>query len=247
MILKTMIVDDEPFVRDDLRYMLRAHKNIDVICEAETVSNAKKKLVENDLDVVFLDIQLRGGTGFDIVPFIDKSVKIIFITAHDEFAIRAFEVNALDYILKPVTAQRLAESIERLSPGKSEETADTTEPGPLNPDDHVFVKTDSGQFFINLGELVAISSLGGNYTTLHLKTGENHVCRKTFKVWETTLPQSAFIRIHRSTIINLNFVESIGTGQDGSCIVHLSQQSEPFTVSRRMVKRLKDLVKDLSV
>ncbi len=118
MTLKTLIVDDEPFVRDDLRHMLGVHETLEVVGEAGTVSGAKKQLLEKDLDVVFLDIQLRGGTGFDLVPFVDETVKIIFITAHDDYAIRAFEVNALDYILKPVTADRLAESVARLSPGK---------------------------------------------------------------------------------------------------------------------------------
>ncbi len=245
--MRAMIIDDEPFIREGLRHMLRAHEDIDVVCEAGTVSDAKKKLLENDLDILFLDIQLRGGTGFDLVPFVDQSVEIIFITAHDEFAIRAFEINALDYILKPVTAHRLAESILKLPiHGKAEKKADTPVPGPLNPEDHVFVKTDSGQLFIDLAEIIAISPFGGNYTSLHLKNGQNHVCRKTFKVWENILPPSVFIRIHRSAIINLNFIESITSDQEGSCLINLSQQSEPFTVSRRMVKRLKGLVKDLS-
>ncbi len=114
MTLKALLVDDEPFVREDLRQMLLAHKSIEVICEAGTIAQAKKQLAAGRPDVVFLDIQLRGGTGFDLVPLIHKTTKIIFITAYDEYAVRAFEVNALDYILKPVTPERLAESISRL-------------------------------------------------------------------------------------------------------------------------------------
>lgn len=247
MTLKTMIVDDEPFVRADLRHMLCAHANLEVICEAGTISEAKKQLRENDLDVVFLDIQLRGGTGFDLVPLIDESAKIIFITAHDEFAIRAFEINALDYILKPVTASRLAKSIERLTPDKTEKKTDADAPGPLNQDDQVFVKTESGRLFIHLAEIAAISSFGGNYTHLHLKNEHTYVCRKTFKVWENILPPSGFIRIHRSAIVNKNFIESITSSRDGSCLVTLSGQRAPFAVSRRMVKKIKELANDLSV
>ncbi len=247
MTLKTMIVDDEPYARDDLRHMLGAHENLEVVGEAGTISEAKKQLLENHLDVVFLDIQLRGGTGFDLVPFVDPAAKIIFITAHDDYAIRAFEINALDYILKPVTADRLAESIARLSPGKTKKKADSVQPGPLNPEDRVFVKTDSGQLFIDLVEIIAISAFGGNYTTLHLTSGEKDICRKTFKEWEDLLPQSIFIRVHRSAIINMNFIEDISSKQDGSCLVNLSHQSEPFPVSRRMVTRLKGLVKERTV
>ena len=152
-----MIVDDEPFVRDGLRQMLREHENLDVICEAGTISDAKRQMAENDLDVLFLDIQLRGGTGFDLVPFIDESVKIIFITAHDEYAIRAFEVNALDYILKPVTEDRLAESIARLHSGHTGRKAAAAVPGQLNPDDSVFVKADSGRYFIVVSSILAVS------------------------------------------------------------------------------------------
>ncbi len=247
MTLKTLIVDDEPFARDDLRHMLSAHENLEVVGEAGMISEAKKQLLENYLDVVFLDIQLRGGTGFDLVPFVDETVKIIFITAHDDYAIRAFEVNALDYILKPVTADRLAESVARLSTGSKKKKADLVKPGPLNTEDRVFVKTDTGRLFIDLKEIIAISTIGGNYTTLHLTNGQDHVCRKTFKEWETILPQSVFIRPHRSSIINIDFIEGIMDNKDGSCLVRLSQQSELFPVSRRMVKQVKDLFKERTV
>ena len=93
---KAIIIDDEPFIRDDLREMLAAHRDIEVVGEAGTIAEAKKLLASRRFDVVFLDIQLRGGTGFDLLPFIDPSTQIVFITAHDEYAVRAFEINALD-------------------------------------------------------------------------------------------------------------------------------------------------------
>ncbi len=120
-------------------------------------------------------------------------------------------------------------------------------PGPLNSEDRVFVKTDTGWLFIDLKEIIAISTFGGNYTTLHLTNGQDHVCRKTFKEWETILPQSVFIRPHRSSIININFIEGILDNKDGSCLVRLSQQGEPFPVSRRMAKRVKDLFEERTV
>ena len=112
---KAIIIDDEPFIRHDLREMLSAHKDIEVAGEAGTIAAAKNLLQSSRFDVVFLDIQLRGGSGFDLVPFVHPSAAIIFITAHDEFAVRAFEINALDYLLKPVTTDRLTESLKRLA------------------------------------------------------------------------------------------------------------------------------------
>ncbi len=246
MTVKALIVDDEPFVRDDLRHMLSVHSEITVTSEVGTIAEAKKQLLENDFDVVFLDIQLRSGTGFELIPFIDESVTIIFITAHDEYAVRAFEINALDYILKPVTSNRLAETLAKLQPGEIEQKIASSNSGSFKPDDRVFVKTDSGQLFVKLDEIIAIYSIGGNYVSLDLKNGEKLLCRKTFKEWETLLPESVFIRIHRSTIVNISVIERINYEKDGSCQVYMSGQEDPFDVSRRMVPDLKKMIKNKS-
>lgn len=244
MKLKAMIVDDEPFARDDLRHMLACQKKIEVTCEAGTIAEAQKQLAANNLDVVFLDIQLRGGSGFDLVPFVDRSTDIIFITAFDEYAVRAFEINALDYILKPVTADRLCASIERLKADKAGQKTPSIKTGPLEPEDSVFVKTDTGQRFVSLEQIIAISSIGGNYAAVKLKNGESLLSRKTLKEWEKVLPQSVFIRIHRSTIVNLRHIDQIRNQKDGSCAVVLAGLEETFSVSRRMVSGLKSLVGD---
>lgn len=237
-----MIVDDEPFVRKDLSQMLTVHPEINVLCEVGTIAAAKKHLSEDRLDVVFLDIQLRGGTGFDIVPFIDPSVKIIFITAHDDYAIRAFEVNAIDYILKPVTADRLAQSIQRLTTGKKERVKKFPQTGPYQLEDSVFIRSEAVQMFVCLKDIVTISSIGGNYVAIHLNNGQKLVCRKTFKEWEAILPETYFLRVHRSTIINLTYIECIQYDKSGACQVQLSGQEKCAGVSRRMVTRLKELV-----
>ncbi len=114
MTIKAMIIDDEPFVRDDLRYMLSAHQEIEVVWEAGRMDEAKKILSENRPDVVFLDVQLRGGSGFDLLPDIDPSTHIIFVTGHEESAKLNPYADAIDCISKPVTAGRLADSVEKL-------------------------------------------------------------------------------------------------------------------------------------
>jgi two-component system LytT family response regulator len=244
MKLKAIIIDDEPFVRDDLRHMLASHKEIEVAAEAGTIAGAKQKLAAGSFQVVFLDIQLRGGTGFDLVPFIDPSTDIIFITAHDEFAVRAFEVNALDYLLKPVTAGRLAESLARLKPNSMPEQAGLAKPAGFKSGDSVLIRTDSGRLFVRLDEIAAITAIGGNYAAIYLESGQKLLSRKTLKEWETMLPASLFARIHRASIINTGFLERVAYAKDGSCEVHLAGQRQTFGVSRRMVSSLKNMLED---
>ncbi len=256
MPINTMIVDDEPFVRKDLHNMLLVNNalseenKINVICEAGTIEEAKKLLLENSLDLVFLDIQLRGGTGFDLIPYIDTSVDIIFVSAFDEYALRAFDINAFDYILKPVTSSRLAEALVRISE-KKKSSADKEErltervpkSGRLNPGDSIMIKSNSTRFFICLHDIIAISSIGGNYASIIMNNGDKLVSRRTMKEWETCLPETAFIRIHRSTIINISFIKHIACENDGTCTVLLVGYEPPFTVSRRMSSRFKSLIK----
>jgi two-component system LytT family response regulator len=244
MKLKAIIIDDEPFVRDDLRHMLAAHKDIDVAGEAGTIAGAKKQLEAIRFDVVFLDIQLRGGSGFDVLPFIGPSAQIVFITAHDEYAVRAFEVNALDYILKPVAVDRLAESIARLKRDIPPKNAGPGSAEHFKPDDSVFIRTDSGRVFVSLDEILAINSIGGNYAAIYLKNKDKLIARKTLKQWEAILPESVFIRIHRATIINIGFIERLGYDEDGSTVVHFSKQEASFAVSRRLLPNLKNALED---
>lgn len=243
-----MIIDDEPFVREDIKAMLSAHQEIRVVCEAGSIAAAQKLLKQTRPDVVFLDIQLRGGTGFDLVPFIDPAVHIIFITAHDTYAIRAFEVNALDYLLKPVHPDRLAESIRRLKDDAPAGAKNVSgQPAAFKPGDRVFVNTDRGRIFVALDKVAAVCSLGGNYTTLRMDNGEKIISRKTMKSWEALLPDPTFVRIHRATIINTGNIEQVLSDKTGSYFVHLAEQDDPFKVSRRMAPRLKHLVKKRSV
>lgn len=248
MPVKTMIVDDEPYVRKDICNMLSKIKTvsedneIEIVCEAGTITEAKKFLLENSLDLIFLDIQLRGGTGFDLIPYIDESVEIVFVTAYDDYAVRAFEVNALDYILKPVTADRLSQALMRLQ-SRFPERRESEKQLRFNTDDRVLIKTDTHRLFIAIDEIVAISSVGGNYATLALKNGEKQLSRKTMKAWESLLPDSYFIRIHRATIINICFIKQVDYKKDGTCSVHQIGHEETFMVSRRMGLKFKTLIK----
>lgn len=251
MPLKAMIIDDEPFVRNDLKNMIEAHNlrcresRIQVSGEAGTIAEAKALLLEKKPDLVFLDVMLRGGTGFDLVPFIDAETEIIFITAHDEYAIRAFEVNALDYLLKPVNPTRLTEALIKIRKNqKAENTTNSLNRSEirLRPDDCVMIRQDSSRFFVNVHEIVAISSIGGNYVSVFTRKNDKFITRKTMKDWEETLPKSIFLRIHRSAIVNIQCTRHLTQEKDGSCRLMLENLDEPFIVSRRMSHRVKELI-----
>lgn len=234
-----MIVDDEPYVREDLRQMLAAHPEIEVACEAGTIAQARKQLADHRPDLIFLDIQLRGGTGFDLVPAISPETRIIFITAYDRYAVRAFKINALDYILKPVTPERLAESLRRLDPKNS-----SPAPGPLTPDDKVFIKSDDGLSFVLVDAITAVHSIGGNYMAVETVSGERRICRKTLKEWEEVLPEALFVRVHRSTLVNTRHVVRFEPLKKGAGQVYIVGRDEPLSVSIRMATTLKKRLSD---
>src|SRR3954469_25771571 len=112
---RALLIDDEPSARDDLRDMLAAHGGVNVVGEAGLMAEARTQLARDDYDLVFLDVQLRGGTGFDLVPLVRAGASIVFVTGFERFAVRAFEVNALDYLVKPVATERLASTLRKVS------------------------------------------------------------------------------------------------------------------------------------
>lgn len=246
MSLSAIIIDDEKFARDDLANLLLAHPEIAVIGEAGSIADAKSLLLRVTPDVVFLDIRLQGSSGFELVSHIPPISAIIFFTAHDIYAVRAFEVNALDYLLKPVTAERMAAAIERLHKRRSQppEAQDRSSDSlkDLKPEDHIFIRTRSELQFIQVETIVAITASGGNYTTLHLENGKHPLIRRTMKVWGRVLPNRLFFRIHRSAIINLDRFHRLKREANGSFSVYLSGLTEPFEVSRRALTHLKQFL-----
>jgi two-component system, LytTR family, response regulator len=210
--LHALLIDDEPLARLELRRLLQRHPQVEVVGEADTINVARERLAQADYDLVFLDIQLRGGSGFELLEFIPPHAHIVFVTAFDGFAIRAFEVNALDYLLKPVTAERLASTLNRINSEDTPTAAtvpapDAGEP-PLGIDDRVFVKSGSTTRFVPVNQIASITS-AENYTDLQLIDGSHLLALRTLKSWEAALPSPLFVRIHRQTLVNLNQVRAI--------------------------------------
>ena len=235
-----LIIDDEPPARMVMRTLLAAHPDVNIVGEAGTMRAARELLAQADYNLVFLDIQLRGGSGFDLVPLVRVGAVVIFVTAHDEHALRAFEINALDYLLKPVKPARLAGSLMRLAATRA------TEAGGLSTnrlliDDTIYVRTDDGARFLPLAAICALLSCE-NYCEVHLVSGEKLLVRHTLKAWEDALPAPPFARAHRQAIVNFNHLMRIeGDGADAP-LLHLTGLRVPLRVSRREWAALRALL-----
>jgi two-component system LytT family response regulator len=238
--MRALIIDDEPPARAALRALLREHPTITLAGEADTMAEAQRRLGEPDYDIVFMDIQLRGGTGFDLVPLVRPEARIIFATASDQFAVRAFEVNALDYLIKPIRPQRLADALRRLALP----TPDSRSPLPpttpaLTPSDLVYIKVGNGTSrFIALADIAAIES-NENYSEVLLSDGTRLFVRRTMKSWEDTLPATQFVRVHRTIIINAARYRGADRQSYETALLHLDGLTEPVRASFRYLPELR--------
>jgi two-component system LytT family response regulator len=245
--MKALIVDDERLARAALRTLLAAHPTVEVVGEADSVDAAVAAIARHRPDVVFLDIQMPGTNGFALFDRVAATFRTVFVTAFDEFALRAFEINALDYLLKPVSATRLALTIERLlAPEVTRSTDPLPLPSadraakPLEANDFLFLSADRWAGFVRVADIVCISA-DGPYADVVIAGGRKTLVLKSMKEWEDRLPDRSFVRIHRSTIINIRFVERVERGVNHSYQVHVRHIAAPLVVSRRHAARLREL------
>jgi len=233
--LKTIIVDDTQLVRNELKSLLNDYAQIDVIGEAADVNEAIQLINMQNPDVIFLDIQLQGETGFDLLEKADISSQIIFITAYDQYAIRAFEVNALDYLLKPINKERLSKAISRLLPNESNFY------GPQHKvkyNDVIYVNINGSLKFVKIPLLKCVIA-EGKYSYIVYGDSKKDLVSKTLQEWEEILPEKYFVRIHRSTIVNFEHVEKVKRCKNYTHQVYIKGIDEPFIISRRCAVKLK--------
>ena len=235
--MKAIIVDDERLARQELKTMLAEHKDIEIIAECANANEAREKINSLKPDVVFLDIQMPGKNGLELAQELHPLPELIFITAHDEYALRAFEVNALDYLLKPVQPERLAETLKKLYL-KEEETAEdfrTT----LTDEDQVFLKDGERCWFVKLANVRLFES-EGNYVRVFFETNRPLILRSLNNL-EQRLSPASFFRASRKHIINLKWVENIEPWFNGGLMVKL-RGGEQVEISRRQSVKLKDMM-----
>ncbi len=235
MALKALIVDDERLARKELASMLSTYKAIRIVGEAQDVNSAREAIETLRPDIIFLDIQMPGESGFSLLKHIAPSIKVIFVTAFDRYAIRAFEVNAMDYLLKPVTTRRLDQAMDKLS------SLGDTKPSSLKPfnyDDRLLISGNASIAFLKINEIKYIQA-AGCYSEVCTREMLKWLSNKTMKEWEERLPGNYFIRIHRSTIVNMDYIVKTEQWFGGSYRVYLKNIEEPFLLSRRYSTRLK--------
>lgn len=234
--LSAIIVDDERLARVNLKNLLVHHPEIEVVGEAGSCKSAIELIGLHKPQLIFLDIQLGGETGFDLLEMIDNSIKIIFVTAYDEYAIRAFEVNAVDYLLKPVNPERMKLSVDKLI---NREDAHRRSSKSYEYSDCIYVQINNyTSRFIKISFISFIEPVG-NYSKIATADGKYCLVLKTLKQWQEELPGNNFVRIHRSSIINIEQVDRIEINSNTQHQVFLKNISKPLEVSRRYVKKLK--------
>jgi two-component system LytT family response regulator len=238
---RAMIVDDERLARNQLRALLAQHEDVSVVAEADSVASALVAAERFQPDLVFLDIQMPGLSGFDFLERAEGEFKTIFVTAYDEFAVRAFAVNALDYLLKPVQTDRLAEALGRFSApaNATQHQAPQQAKERLSNSDHLFVSGGSRARFIAIETIQAICSAGA-YSEIQTADGRKWLMLRGLKEWDELLPSPNFVRIHRSTIVNMRFIERVEAEDNYSYSVFLCGRSRPLTMSRRCAIHLKN-------
>jgi len=241
--LRTLIVDDERLARRELRRLLEPHNDVTVVAEAANADEAEAALKEHDPDLLLLDVQMPGDSGFDLLERLDAVPHVVFVTAYDEYAIRAFEVNALDYLVKPVEPERLERAIETVQQRAAETTPHAVvsegdeSPQTLTADDQVFVKDGERCWFVQLAD-VRLFEAAGNYTRLYFD-GEEPLIHRSLSYLENRLDPDRFFRASRQHILNLRWVDDVTPWSKGKLKATLEDGTE-VELSRRRSRAFRE-------
>ena len=234
--MKALIIDDERLARKELTTLLAKHTDVDIVGEAANADEAEKLINELRPQLLFLDVQMPGRTGFDLLESLDPAPHVIFVTAFDEHAIKAFQVNALDYLMKPVEPARLEAAIAKLPRRGSD---DMPQREILRDTDQIFLRDNDKCWFVTLKDVRLFQS-EGNYVRVLFDDQKPLVLRSLNKL-EEKLDPLVFFRCSRKHIINLRWVDKIQPWFSGGLLVKL-KTGEDVEVSRRQAARFKELL-----
>lgn len=236
--MRALVIDDSRLARNELKRILKEFDRVQVIGEAANAEEAIEKIEAEKPALIFLDIQMPGKDGFQLLEELDEVPEVIFTTAYDEYALKAFEYNALDYIQKPVQKERLAGAISRVAE-KIEKKQNLSDQDKLGEEDQVFVKDGNRCWFVQLKN-VRVFEVDGNYTKIYFEDHKPMIPR-TLNYLETKLDPKIFFRANRQQIINLKWIERIEPWFSGSIRIYLKGNHE-VDVSRRQTQRFKELM-----
>ena len=243
--IRAIIIDDERLARNELKKLLQEFPEIEVIAEAANANEGIEKIDSLNPDLVFLDIQMPGKTGFDMLAELEKAPDVIFTTAYDDYALKAFEVNALDYLLKPVEPRRLADALQKLHfedsherEGVSDEEISVNKTL-LHETDQVFVKDGERCWFVKLADIRLFESVG-NYAKIYFGSNKPLIL-KSLNALEERLDEKVFFRANRKHIVNLRLIEKIEPYFNGGLLLDL-KGGEKIEVSRRQTVKFKEMM-----
>jgi two-component system LytT family response regulator len=240
--MKALLIDDERLARSELRRLLAAFADIEIVGEAANAKQAREQLAALKPGLIFLDVQMPGETGMQLLESLEPPIPhVIFTTAYDEFAVKAFELNALDYLLKPVDPARLAAAIERLRE-KVNGADETSAPRPVSRDrldagDKVFVREGDHCWFVEVKAIRLLES-EGNYTRVHFDHAQPQLFR-SLNAMEERLDPKYFFRANRRQIINLSWIDKIEPWFSGGLLVHLKGGAK-IELSRRQAQEFRE-------
>ena len=237
---KAIIIDDERLARNELKKLLQDFPQIEIVDEAANAAEGVEKIDLHNPDLIFLDIQMPGKTGFDLLQDLDKAPHVIFTTAYDEYALKAFEVNALDYLMKPIEPGRLADALQKMQQADEKEINQQNGlRGTLTENDQVFVKDGERCWFVKLSEVRLFESVG-NYAKVFFGTNKPLIL-KSLNALEERLDEKTFFRANRKHIVNMRMIDKIEPDFNGGLLLEL-QGGEKIEVSRRQAVKFKEMM-----
>ena len=239
--MKAIIIDDERLARNELKKLLQEFPEVEVIGEAANANEGIDKVEALNPDLIFLDIQMPGKTGFEMLSELERAPHVIFVTAYDEYALKAFEVNALDYLMKPVEPKRLADALMKVRQKDEEEemSHSNMNRGLLSEHDQVFVKDGERCWFVKLSEVRLFESVG-NYAKVFF-AGNKPLILKSLNSLEERLDDKVFFRANRKHIVNLRMIQKIEPYFNGGLLLELNG-GEKVEVSRRQAVKFKEMM-----
>jgi two-component system, LytTR family, response regulator len=243
--MRAIIIDDERLARTELRKLLQEFPEVEVVDEASNAEEGVQKIESHNPDLIFLDIQMPGKTGFEMLQELDHSPTVIFTTAYDDYALKAFEVNALDYLLKPIEPKRLADAVEKVKKtqttnGGDARTGITFSPNSmLGEHDQVFVKDGERCWFVRLSEVRLFESVG-NYAKVFFGPNKPLIL-KSLNALEERLDPKIFFRANRKHIVNLHMIDKVESYFNGGLLLEL-KGGEKIEVSRRQTVKFKEMM-----
>jgi two-component system, LytTR family, response regulator len=245
--MRAIIIDDERLARAELRKLLQDFPEVEVVDEASNAEEGVQKVESHNPDLIFLDIQMPGKTGFEMLQELDHAPTVIFTTAYDDYALKAFEVNALDYLLKPIEPKRLADAIEKIKKihstnhqsGAVNGATFTTNNSLLGEHDQVFVKDGERCWFVRLSEVRLFESVG-NYAKVFFGANKPLIL-KSLNALEERLDPKTFFRANRKHIVNLQMIDKVESYFNGGLLLEL-KGGEKIEVSRRQTVKFKEMM-----